>query len=62
MTLGFIFMSRKTRIIECQECSFEGKLSYSEKDFSPSDISYCPACGGDISEVYNIADEELVEE
>lgn len=47
------------RTIECESCGFEGNLNYKEGDFSKADISYCPACGGDISEVYNISDEEL---
>mgnify|MGYP003615074846 FL=1 len=40
------------------ECGFEGKLSYPPIDFGPSDISYCPACGGDISESYVDEDDE----
>jgi DNA-directed RNA polymerase subunit RPC12/RpoP len=51
-------MTRKTRTIECADCSFEGSLTYTEGDFGPSDISYCPACGSDISEDYNVAEDE----
>lgn len=48
-----------TRKIDCESCGFNGKLSYREGDFTKADISYCPACGGDISEEYNVSDEEL---
>ena len=47
------------RIIECESCGFEGSLSYKEGMFGKADISYCPACGGDISEVYNLSEDEL---
>ena len=55
-------MTKRTRLIECESCAFEGKLYYTEGDFSPSDISYCPACGSDISEIYNVSEDELGEE
>ena len=51
-------MSNKTRIIQCDECDFEGRLTDREGDFSPSDISYCPACGADITEEYNVAEDD----
>ena len=51
-------MARLTRNINCMECGFEGKLSYPPIDFGPSDISYCPACGGDISESYTDENED----
>ena len=57
-----IFMTKRTRLIECDSCTFEGKLYYTEGDFSPSDISYCPACGSDISEIYNVSEDEMGEE
>lgn len=47
------------RNIDCSECGFLGKLTYKEGDFNKADISYCPACGGDVSEVYNLSDEDL---
>ena len=46
------------RKIDCESCGFVGKLTYKEGDFAKSDISYCPACGGDISEEYNTSDED----
>lgn len=45
------------RLIECDTCNFEGSLSYKDGIFGRADISFCPACGGDISEEYN--DEEI---
>lgn len=47
------------RAIECESCAFEGTLSYKDGVFGKADISYCPACGGDISEEYNLSDDEL---
>jgi hypothetical protein len=47
------------RIIECDSCGFTGSLNYKLGDFNPSDISYCPACGGDIEEPYNLSEEDL---
>ena len=47
------------RIIECESCGFEGTLNYKEGMFGKADISYCPACGGDVSEEYNVSDDEL---
>lgn len=47
-----------TRVIECDSCDFTGKLIYTEGDFTKADISYCPACGGDITEEYNTTDEQ----
>ena len=51
-----------TRSIECDACDFVGKLSYKEGLFGKADISFCPACGSDISEEYNVSDEELEED
>ena len=47
------------RNIDCDACGFTGILSYKQGDFNPSDISYCPACGGDVSEEYNLSEDEL---
>lgn len=47
------------RTIECESCGFEGTLSYKEGMFGKADISFCPACSGDISEEYNVSDDEL---
>ena len=55
-------MAKEKRVIECSSCGFEGTLVYSDEAFSPSDVSYCPVCGGDISEEYNIADDEMEDE
>lgn len=45
--------------INCEVCDFEGTLRYSETEFTKADIAYCPCCGTDISEQYNVADGEL---
>ena len=46
------------RIIDCESCGFLGTLSYKEGMFGKADISFCPACSGDISEEYNVSEEE----
>ena len=46
------------RTIECDSCGFEGTLTYKEGLFGKADVSYCPTCGGDISEEYNVSDED----
>ena len=47
------------RKIDCESCGFNGSLTYKDGDFTKADISYCPACGGDISEDYNVSDDEM---
>lgn len=49
---------KQKRIIECESCGFEGNLTYNDDNFSKSDITFCPCCGGDISIEYNVVDEE----
>lgn len=46
------------RIINCDSCGFEGSLNYKEAMFGAADITYCPACGGDISEEYNVSHDD----
>ena len=50
------------RTIICDTCEFEGTLTYVEGMFGIADISFCPACGSDISEEYNLSDEDLENE
>ena len=51
-------MPRFTRSIECSECGFHARLSYTTEEFTNSDICFCPVCSADISKPEEDIDDE----
>jgi Zn finger protein HypA/HybF involved in hydrogenase expression len=47
-----------TRHFDCENCGAHGKIVFKEEEYNVNDVVYCPFCGGDIAEEYEINDDE----